>query len=104
MTTDADLRKRAEELFFHCLPLFKRGEDQAIVSAMLQFADEQVKALLDEKKLLQAKLSSIQFAANGYCVACSGWEVTKGQGCQQNVHMKDCWLAEAIERGTEEKL
>lgn len=38
-------------------------------------------------------LKTIEFSSSGYCPACSGWEVTKGQGCQQKVHTKNCWLA-----------
>jgi len=40
-------------------------------------------------------LTGIEFASNGYCPACAGWEVEKGRGCKPKVHTKDCWLAAA---------
>ena len=47
-------------------------------------------------KEFSTRLAEIEFSANGYCPACSGWEAEKGRGCTPNAHMKGCWLKAAI--------
>jgi len=51
-----------------------------------------------EAELSYDNLKSIEFASSGYCPACSGWEVTKGRGCEPKVHTKTCWLDAYLSR------
>lgn len=54
---------------------------------------------------LTEKLRGIQWANNGYCPACGGWNANSKdpqRGCTPKFHTKDCWLGNAIPlRGTD---